>query len=172
MHRNANNVNSSYIAQLLTNINSYKTINSDEELLRDSDTISMKLHNNQYDELLTCYVVHTKSSFKTKQLYKKIFFWCSIGILVSIVILLIFTTIVCIFRKFDTSVISILVPVATSFLTVFIVIPQIITKYLFNEMEEENISKMVGNIQQMDREIRKNIFSNNLLASNNKEMSD
>lgn len=163
MHTNANNVNS--IDQILNNISSYKEVNSDKELLRDSDTFSMKLHNRQYDELLSCYVCNTKDSFKAKQLYKKIFFWLSIGILVFIVILLIFTTVVCIFKKFEVSVIGILIPVATSFLTVFIVIPQLITKYLFNEMEEENMSKMVGNIQQMDIEIRKNLPQNNLKVS-------
>lgn len=49
----------------------------------------------------------------------------------------------------------------SSFLTVFIVIPKIIAKYLFDNSEEAVMQKMITSIQDYDRFIRSNLFEEN-----------
>ena len=132
-------------------------IDSDEDLLKVSDTASMTLHNQLYDRLLVAYVDNVQHCFKKKQRYKQVFFWCSLSFLGAVLMLLIASIILCIVLKLGASMISALVPVSVSFLTVFIVIPQTINKYLFNEQEEEYMTRVIGNIQGYDKEIRKNL---------------
>lgn len=136
-------------------------LKSDDELLRESDKASMKLHNVQYDHLLISYVDNVKESFQRKKFYKEFFFWTSVLILILTFVMLVVTVIVSISKEFSKDLVAVLIPISVSFLTVFIVIPHTITKYLFNEQEEDNMSKVIGNIQEYDKEIRRNLLEQN-----------
>lgn len=46
---------------------------------------------------------------------------------------------------------SIAVPALVSFLTIFFVIPKVITEYLFNSEEEKYMSEIIKNIQNYDK---------------------
>ena len=41
-----------------------------------------------------------------------------------------------------------------SLIGTFMAVPQMITKYLFNEKEEEHLAKIISKIQEYDRDIR------------------
>lgn len=46
---------------------------------------------------------------------------------------------------------SIVVPALAAFLTVFLVIPKVVTEYLFNAEEEKYMSEIIRNIQNYDK---------------------
>lgn len=64
--------------------------------------------------------------------------------------------------KFDIeSIIAIVATIGTAFVSSFIVIPQIITKYIFNIKEDESMINIVKNIQMHDLAIRSDIKNYN-----------
>lgn len=142
----------------------------DDKYLTDlnrSDKTSMALHNSQYDKLLRVYVEKTEKTFKFRILYAKWFLWVSLIILWVILILLCLTVYFSMKSEMAIEKISVLIPVSISFLTVYIVIPKIITNYLFNEKEEEYTANVIGNIQEFDKEVRRNLIETELWRSNN-----
>lgn len=56
-----------------------------------------------------------------------------------------------------SNIVTIVTAIGTAFISSFIIIPKIITKYLFNPEEEKHMRKIVQNIQKYDLKIRKYI---------------
>lgn len=150
-------------------IKPYK-INSDNDLkhmageLRENDRKSLSDRNDQYGNILSQYVDHIAKSLKSKRYMKVWFFVISLVIMLAFVLfLIIFCSVIFVSFKDDASfsikyyLLSI-IPVITSFLAVFIIIPKIITKYLFDSKEDYAIRDVISDIQKYDRKIRKNLL--------------
>lgn len=120
-----------------------------------SDNDSMKFHNNQYDALLQAYVEKTKRTFDFKLHYAELFLSSVLEALRVILAMFMICIFACAFGNMDK--LSLILPVCVSFLAAYIVIPQIITKYLFNEKEEQYMSEIIKNIQNFDKAVRRDL---------------
>lgn len=150
------------VKQNLVNIvqNTEKSrVNSDKELLYKSDASSLSQHNEQYTELLKAYVEDFTSNAKNKRENKQELFEIAKGLLFGIpfaTIILMFLTLVCLaYGKIDVleTLPGLCSALATLFGT-FMIIPKMITKYLFNKKEEKHLAEIIGKIQKYDRDIR------------------
>lgn len=99
-----------------------------------------------------------KNSIK-KRKNKQILFVIAMILLLGIPIfslLLISVTLVCLAVGWITALESLpeLLTALTTLLGTFMVIPKMITKYLFNEKEEKHLADMISKIQDYDRDIR------------------
>ena len=60
--------------------------------------------------------------------------------------------------SFDiASIVSLIGAMATAFISSFMILPKVITRYLFNKKEEENMMNVINKIQEYDTKIRQNI---------------
>lgn len=112
-------------------------------------------HERRYTDILNAYADDLDSTLKKKRTYKTIIFWLSFFLLclfpvVFVALIVIITFFSASFENI-TNWISVIVPVLISFLTVFIVIPQVITQYLFNAEEEKYMSDIIKHIQDYDK---------------------
>ena len=130
-----------------------------------NDEISMRSHNDCYTKILEAYSFTLKKNIEDKYTYKKRFFYCCIAILLLIAFTLIgclISNLVMIFMyphiQFDIkSIIALMATLATAFISSFMIIPKIITQYLFNLNEEKNMMDIIKNIQTHDLKIRDDI---------------
>lgn len=126
---------------------------SDREL-SSSDKQNMIRHGELYTRLLSIYVEHAEQTLRAKRRFKKEFYGlCEHILRISCGVFL------CMVFLMMTGVVSMADPVAligtfVSFLTVFIVIPQLITKYLFNLEEEKYMTDIIKSVQDHDVKIR------------------
>jgi len=163
--------NTEFYKKLLDKFGVNEIVNSDEQL-EHNDNNSMKKHNAHYDDLLGHYVKNIINTQKEKNLHKKVFFGIICGVLVAISLLFIIIMILCSVKVIEDNILQIIVSSSLSFLATFIILPQIITNYLFNAEEEKNIASIIKNIQDYDKEIRKNLLEikiKNMLKRNELE---
>lgn len=142
----------------LMNTNTINVLNNDDDLRR-SDISSMRDHNEQFNRLLETYVDNLEENLYNKQIYKKRFFYSCLIILFGIALLLAIVSISSLIIK--EASIAVLIANIVSFLTAFIVLPNTIANYLFNNKEEENMTQIIKSIQEHDKEIRNSLFNNN-----------
>ena len=112
-------------------------------------------HEQAYTKILDAYADNIHRTLKTKRLFKAMVFWLAFALLALVFILLVFLLVWSIWKKPFTGVkewCTVIIPALVSFLTVFFVIPKIITKYLFNSEEEKYMSEIIKNIQSYDKE--------------------
>ncbi len=143
----------------LNKIHSDQRIESDEGLLHKSDTSSLSKHNKQYTALLKAYVKDFMRNSKSKKKNKEDLFKIAKNLLIWVPIfsgLFIIAALCCLALNLIDVVESlpILFTALTSLLGTFMAVPQMITKYLFNEKEEENLATIISKIQEYDRDIR------------------
>lgn len=143
----------------LKRINRDQRIESDEALLHKSDTSSLSKHNKQYTALLKAYVNDFIRNSESKKKNKEDLFKIAKNLLIWIPIfsgLFIFLTLIClVFNLIDmVESLPVLFTALTSLLGTFMAVPQMITKYLFNEKEEEHLAAIISKIQEYDRDIR------------------
>ena len=123
--------------------------------LQSSDTKNMIRHGELYTDLLDVYVDDIRQTLENKRKLKEQFYDVCESILTFtcaiffIVIALMLTGVVPVSR------VSVLIGTFVSFLTVFIVVPHTIAKYLFNTDEEKYMTDIIKSIQVHDAEIRK-----------------
>lgn len=134
-------------------------VKDDDELLEAIDRKSLKEHSKNYSSILSNYTTYIEVTLRTKRKMKLFFFWLAFSVMVTSVISLIALTVFTLIssQKEDFNASNYIIPCATaitSFLTVFIVIPKIIAKYLFNNNEENIMQKIVESIQEYDKYIR------------------
>lgn len=136
-----------------------QAVDSDAKLLRSSDTSSLSAHNEQYTALLKAYVDNFKAVSKSKktnkeQLFKiakRLLFWTPIATFGIII-----CSLYCVVSGKMTAV-EVIPELVTALGTVvgtFLLIPKMITSYLFNEKEEDHLKEIIGKIQDYDRQIR------------------
>lgn len=135
--------------------NKIEVIKNDDVILRKSDINAMQSHNTSFDELLKAYVKNTKRNLLMKLILKVIFFICCMLILIVLFAFLIYSSMYCLKNEVSqNSLITVMVANVISFLTSFIVLPHTIANYLFNNKEDENMTQIIKNIQDYDKNIR------------------
>ncbi len=150
------------IHQNLKRTSETQQVEYDNALLYKSDTSSLSAHNDQYTELLKAYVndfiYNSSKKRENKQklfdVSKKLLFWIPLT-----TILLMFVIIICLaFDKVNIlEALPGLLTALTTLLGTFMIVPQMITKYLFNKKEEENLANIISKIQEYDSNIRKDL---------------
>ena len=117
---------------------------------------NIQSHENSYTEILAAYQEDIKSTLKKKANYKPKVFWFSFLTLIGACGLVLFLTVTVIIKAIHTDNLLLWIVTITetllSFLTTFMVIPQVITNYLFNTEEEKYMSEIIKNIQSYDQE--------------------
>ena len=133
-------------------------VESDQELHR-GDTNSLLAHNLYYTTLLKAYVNDFQLNSSRKMENKQLLFKIAMGMLVSVptvCFLLIIVSMICVACGTITvleSLPGILTALAT-ILGTFMMIPKMITKYLFNKKEEKHLANIISKIQDYDKDIR------------------
>ena len=135
---------------------------SEEALLHQSDATSLSQHNIQYTALLKAYVKDFERNSDNKRRNKEDLFKIAKMLLTWIPILdtiLIFLTLVCLaWDRIDIfEALPGLFTAMTSLLGTFMVVPKMITKYLFNKNEEEHLANIISKIQEYDKNIREGL---------------
>lgn len=130
-----------------------------DEALRKGDRASLLEHNKQYTALLQAYVKDFETNSVNKAKNKQHLFQISMILLVGIPgfsLFLIVGTLGALMFGCITGLEALpeLFAALVSLLGTFMVIPKIITKYLFNKKEEENLVNIINKIQEYDRDIR------------------
>ena len=153
---------------LINRLSSNNKIENDFELnhsLLQEDIESLGKHIIDYDNILRNYSNHVDKTLQHKRIMKIWFFVMSLLIVFACTAITIICIICLIHNIGDTdfNIIDYIVPTITSitsFLTVFIIIPKIIAKYLFNSKEDESMKEIIASIQEYDKYIR-GIYTNN-----------
>jgi len=118
---------------------------------------SMIEHASKYTALLDVYVSNSSKNLSQKITFKSVFFYFSISSLSVITILFFIACIGAIFlQKADALNVTALSAVGTTFasvLSMYIVIPRIIAKYLFNIKEDQNMTEIIKSIQNYDERV-------------------
>ena len=112
-------------------------------------------HENAYTTILDAYAENIEKTLKTKRLLKAMVFWLAFALLSIVFLLLVFLLFWLVWKKPFTGLkewCTVIIPALVSFLTVFFVIPKIITEYLLNSEEEKYMSEIIKNIQNYDKE--------------------
>lgn len=136
-----------------------EVVDSDAKMVHNSDAKNLSEHNEHYTALLKSYVDNFNKTSKAKEKYKKDIFQIAKILLVSIPIgtlIIVVGSLVIIALGMATSL-ELLPELLTALGTLagtFLVIPQMITGYLFNEKEEDHLAEIIGKIQDYDRNIR------------------
>lgn len=108
-------------------------------------------HNKEYTRLLTCYINNSSINLKNKQMYKKVFFWISCGIItITSIISVIAMIIVLIGSGALNEKIVQLIPVLVTFLAPLLTLPRIIADYLFHTGDEDAMVQILGKIVEHD----------------------
>lgn len=121
------------------------------------DTISQGIarRDSSYTELLGNYVKLTKRRNKLKEFHKWVFFWLIIFACAAFgyfLIRFVINSANCLLleQQFTSDTLIAFVSALASLITVIVSIPIIITKYLFNTNEDDNIAKIIMGTQQHD----------------------
>lgn len=133
-----------------------------DDALRKGDTTSLLEHNREYTNLLIAYVKDFKNNSETKLKNKKTLFVITMILFAGIplfCLLLIATSLICLAFGWITAweLVPEVIAALISLLGTFMAIPKIITKYLYNKNEDQNLAELIGKIQTYDRDIRGNL---------------
>lgn len=129
------------------------------ESLFENDEKILQEHNRQYSNMLKVYVENLERNLNSKQEQKQIMYETSksllIGIPTGIFIITILLLLMVSKQYLSTAEIVIgFLTVAVSFTETLIIIPKMITSYLFDKNEEKTMSNVILNIQKYDMSIR------------------
>lgn len=129
--------------------------------LMNNDKTSMLNHNTQYDNLLEGYVKNANNMFVIKMVCKVVMFALSLFLLIVVFAIATIIPILSVLGYLGSDNIVSAASLLATFLSTFIVIPKIMSRYLFNENEEVNMAKIIENIQTHDKTIRDGINHEN-----------
>lgn len=139
--------------ELIDSLSGTRSYESDAEF--NIDVVSN--HEKCYTDILRAYSENLEKTLVRKLFYKKCIFWLSFALLIIFPILILAVIIIIAGFQYYGCYInmaewcSIIIPALISFLTVFIVIPKVITQYLFNSNEEKYMSDIIKHIQDYDK---------------------
>ena len=139
-------------ARALAKLQDGRLVKSDSRFNKETPKAK---HENAYTTILDAYAENITETLKTKRLFKAMVFWLAFILLALVFILLVVLLVWSIWKKPFTGIkewCTVIIPALVSFLTVFFVIPKIITEYLFNSEEEKYMSEIIKNIQTYDKE--------------------
>lgn len=134
-------------------------LDSDEKLLHSSDTNSLSAHNEQYTDILKAYVTNYEQSAAYKRIARKYLFNISMGLMIALPVLVVISVVMamlCVVLG-GAEVLDLLPALITAlgtFAGTYMLIHEIIAKYMFSEKEEEHLANIIDRIQEYDKEIR------------------
>lgn len=125
----------------------------------------MQKHNELYTKILESYSSTLKDNIRTKRILKVLFFLLCSGLMITIIFNFMVILEKCTQiilnnpnKEFDIkSITTIISAISIAFISSFMYIPKLITRYLFNLNEDANMIEVIQNIQRHDLTIRKNI---------------
>lgn len=130
------------IIDLAENIDPHKSIENDKDLWEERSKL--------YNAILADYQKSIRDTLSAKKFYKIITY-----IVVMLIMISITTVMIVLIFKFSslemTKWLAAIIPLMISFLTVFIVIPKIITNYLFDKDEENHMLELLKLLIEHDR---------------------
>lgn len=137
----------------------------DDDEYITNDKRSMNEHNECYTRILETYSYTLETNILEKNKLKKKFFHICSYILIGIALAFVVCLIICLYNIFKypeesfdiASIVSVMGAMATAFISSFMILPKVITRYLFNKKEEENMMNVINKIQKYDTRIRQNI---------------
>lgn len=143
------------------------TIHDIIKFIENQDTQSAEAlkHSRSYSSLLSIYVKSTRFSIIIKNVLKCLFFFITMGTLVSVVFFFYFALkyVFVSLNKIEDinnisiemvlSMVTVILPAISSLIVAFVKIPEIIAKYLFNIQEDDNMNKIIKNIQDYDKDM-------------------
>ena len=143
---------------LISHLLDSQQLRSDDDL-EDLALKSLGKHTQDYDTILRNYSTHVEKTLQHKRIMKVIFFGLSVFTMLSCVALIVVCIGILLFNipKENFDVIDYIAPTITaitSFLTVYVIIPKIIAKYLFNSKEETAMKDIITSIQNYDKFLR------------------
>lgn len=116
----------------------------------------MNEHATQYTNLLKRYIKNSETSATQKKWFKNIFFVVAMLMLISSFILFALISLSFSMKEWEnieTTALTGLISALLGLLSLYIVIPEIIAKYLFNEKEDDNMTKIIESIQNYDEKV-------------------
>lgn len=140
------------IKEAAQGLNKGAEVNTDN---RFNEPTAKERHEAAYTDILDAYIDNVKKTVEVKQGYKSKVFWLAIVLLIAVFLLLCGLLIWVGTTEQEIDIAercSLIIPAMVSFLTVFIVIPRVITEYLFNSEEEKYMSEIIKNIQTYDKD--------------------
>lgn len=151
-------------ARAIINKGDIKEVKADSDLellniLNKSDIHSITSHNTIYEDLLRVYLDSVEDNLVQKREMKDDFFKLSCRIMSTVTILMILSTFLPFISILFGECLSVaacvpLISSLASFFAVFIIIPKIIAKHLFNDNDENIMTNIVKDIQKYDKYIR------------------
>lgn len=132
------------VRSMFMEVDPSQQVTADDELNENKNKRSQL-----YSKILNDYADYLHDTFIAKKRYKLITYIVVISILVSITAV----TMILFFMHSSFEMkewLSIAIPLMISFLTVFIVIPQIITNYLFDKDEESHLTELITILKDID----------------------
>lgn len=118
-------------------------------------------HSKKYTDILRVFIKNSKGTLKQKLMFKCIFFYFSLASLGLITLLFIILSIILTTKNTNEVNISVLSTLGTTFvslLSMYLIIPKIIAKYLFNRKEDENMTTIIKSIQKYDEKVDSHNF--------------
>lgn len=136
----------------------------DLDALKGSDTSSITDRNIRYSNVLSNYNHYLYDTCEFKKTYRVLFIKFFLGLSALIIIallILIFLIFISLFyfKTFSTEILIALVSSLISLIGSLIIIPTKLADFIYNKDEEKTISEIIKNIQDYDKEIRKNLYS-------------
>lgn len=158
-------MNSEERFNLISNLLDSQQLRSDNDL-KNLDIKSLGQHIGDYDTILRNYSTHVAKTLKHKRVMKIAFFCLSVFAMLVCVVLIIICVCLLLFNitkeNFDVfDYVTPTITAITSFLTIYIIIPKIIAKYLFNSKEDKAMRKIISSIQDYDKYVRDSLHKNN-----------
>lgn len=152
---------------------SLNNLPSNEDLVTTSDDLiasdlkMLTVHNSIFTKLLQLYVVNLQRVLKDKRDKKDKVYRLSFSILIAFSLFMMTVVAVSMmllwYKNIDaTKLLVAILPSMISFVTVVIEIPKLISKYLFNEKEEEIMSNVIKAIQEYDLKVRADDYMHKL----------
>lgn len=129
----------------------------DDNKTLDDDNEYLDRINHSFSDLLTHYVDKTKETYETNkkkkdefyELFKNIFYYSYVFFLIAVAECTLIYLVIN-----DPIIFSAVIPFFLETLSVTIIIPKIIAKYLFNTEEEKNLADVISNIQKHNEIVR------------------
>lgn len=126
-----------------------KKLGDDQQFLNDT--------NKQFTDLLKHYVDRQTDTYETNKplkkeyynLFKDVFIYSYVMFILSF-----FISVILYITMKEIAIFTIIIPFFLESLSITIIIPKIIARYLFNPEEEKNLSDVVSNIQKHHESVR------------------
>ena len=128
-------------------------------------------HSKKYTDILGVFIKNSKNTSRQKLMFKCVFFYFSLASLGLITLLFIVLSIILMIKNTNEVNISVLSTLGTTFvslLSMYLIIPKIIAKYLFNRKEDENMITIIKSIQRYDERVDSHNFDDSK-SKNSKE---